>query len=518
MSENFNKNRILKNSLLLYVRMLFTMWINLYATRLVLQNLGVEDMGVYGVVGSIVSIFSVFTGGITSAVQRFITFEAGLKEGNVNKVFCSSLNVIFILACILLVVLESAGLWFFYNKINIPKASQEAAFWVFQFSILTCLINLVSIPYNALIIAHEKMNAFAGISIIQVTLNCTAAYLISFFNSRLLWYALFMLLASFTVRLTYQIYCRTKFQESKYHYGIDKTLLKEIGKYTGVSTTSSILQMISGQGITLVINWTFGVSLNAVYSIALQLKNSILSFAMNLFKAIAPQITKTYANGEMEHYKKLVYTGSKLEIFLIYFIMIPFLFRTEYIMKLWLGNSLPPYIVEFSQCIVFISLLYAAFEPIRTAVIATNKIRNFMLIPESFYLLVLPISYLSYHFSQNGIWLIVSIVVMDILTACLRVFLASIVSVLKIKEILKLIILPAISVAVASCIGCYFLNIICNNNNVGGLCTLFILNSLLLIIIIYIVGLSKAERKTINSFIATILTRYKKNQSNDITR
>lgn len=509
MSDNFNKNRIIKNSLLLYVRMLFTMWINLYATRLVLQNLGVEDMGVYGVVGSIVSIFSVFTGGITSAVQRFITFEAGLKEGNVNKVFCSSLNVIFILAGILWVVLESAGLWFFYNKINIPETSREAAFWVFQFSILTCLINLVSIPYNALIIAREKMNAFAGISIIQVILNCAAAYLISFFDSRLLWYALFMLLASFTVRLTYQIYCRTKFPESKYHYGIDKTLLKEIGKYTGVSTTSSILQMISGQGITLVINWTSGVALNAVYNIALQLKNSILSFAMNLFKAIAPQITKTYANGELEHYKKLVYTGSKLEIFLIYFIMIPFLFRTEYIMKLWLGSSLPPYTVEFAQCIVFISLLYAAFEPIRTAILATNKIRNFMLIPESFYLLVLPVSYLCYHFSQNAMWLIVSIVGMDILTASLRVFLASRVSVLKIKEIIKLIIFPASSVAVISCIGCYFLDFICHNN-IEGLCSLFILNSLLLTVIIYIVGLSKSERKTINGSIAILLTKCKK--------
>ena len=313
MSDNFNKNRIIKNSLLLYVRMLFTMWINLYATRLVLQNLGVEDMGVYGVVGSIVSIFSVFTGGITSAVQRFITFETGLKEGNVNKVFCSSLNVIFILAGILLIILESIGLWFFYTKINIPEASKNAAFWVFQFSILTCLINLVSIPYNALIIAKEKMNAFAFISIIQVILNCMAAYFISLLNDRLLWYALFMLLASFIVRLSYQVYCRIHFPESHYQRGIDKVLLKEIGKYTGVSTTSGVLQMISGQGLTLVINWTSGVALNAVYNIALQLKNSILSFAMNLFKAIAPQITKTYANGEMEHYKTLVYTGSKLD-------------------------------------------------------------------------------------------------------------------------------------------------------------------------------------------------------------
>lgn len=506
MSDNFNKNRILKNSLLLYIRMLFTMWINLYATRLVLQNLGVEDMGVYGVVGSIVSIFSVFTGGITSAVQRFITFEAGLKEGNINKVFCSSLNVIFILAGILLIILESVGLWFFYTKINIPEASKGAAFWVFQFSILTCLINLVSIPYNALIIAKEKMNAFAFISIIQVILNCMAAYFISLLNDRLLWYALFMLLASFIVRLTYQVYCRIHFPESQYHRGIDKVLLKEIGKYTSVSTTSGVLQMISGQGLTLVINWTSGVALNAVYNIALQLKNSILSFAMNLFKAIAPQITKTYANGELEHYKTLVYTGSKLEIFLIYFIIIPFLFRTEYIMKLWLGNTLPTYTVEFAQCIVFISLLYAAFEPIRTAVLATNKIRNFMLIPDSFYLLVLPISYLSYNINKETKLLIISIVCMDILTACLRIYLASKVSVLSIKRISTSIILPALLVAGCSCIVCYLLNNICNNN-IGGLLTLLFLNSILLMLIIYMIGLSKPERKVINVFLSKFLNK-----------
>lgn len=507
MSDNFNKNRILKNSLFLYIRMLFTMWINLYATRLVLQNLGVEDMGIYGVVGSIVSIFSVFTGGITSAVQRFITFEAGLKEGNVNKVFCSSLNVIFILSGILLIVLESAGLWFFYNKINIPEASREAAFWVFQFSILTCLINLISIPYNALIIAREKMNAFAGVSIIQVILNCASAYFISFFESRLLWYALFMLLASFTVRLIYQIYCRTKFPESKYHYGIDKTLLKEIGKYTGVSTTSSILQMISAQGIILVINWTFGVALNAVYTIAQQLKNSVLSFALNLHKATAPQITKTYANGEIEQYKKLIYSSSKMEIYLIYFIMIPFLFRTEYIMKLWLGTSLPPYTIEFVQCTVFISLTYAAFEPIRTAVLATNKIKNFMLIPESFYILVLPISYLSYYIKQDAQLLIISIVCMDILTACLRIYLASKVSILRIKDIIKSIFIPAFSVGIFSSIGCYICNPICNNNLFGA-CTLLIINSLLLIVIIYLIGLSKAEKNIINKLVLKFI--YKK--------
>lgn len=502
MSDNYNSSRILKNSILLYGRMLFTMWINLYATRLTLQNLGVEDMGVYGVVGSTVSIFAVFTGGITSAVQRFITFETGLTNGNVNKVFCSSLNVIFILAIILLIILESAGLWFLDYKINLPDASREAAFWVFQFSTLTCLINLISVPYNALIIAHEKMSAFAAISIIQVVLNCASAYLISFFNSRLLLYALFMMIASITVQITYQIYCMTHFPESKYRKGIDKHLIKNIGKYTGISTTSGILQIAANQGITLVINWTSGVALNAVYNIANQLKNSIMSFALNLMKAVAPQITKTYANGEMEAHKKLIYSGSKMEIYLFYFILIPFLFRTQYIMTLWLGNPLPAYMVDFAQCTVLVGLVYSAFEPIRTAVLATNHITNFMIIPESFYLLVLPVSHFCYHFTQSPTVLIISIVTMDILTAGIRTYFASKVTILQIKEIVTKILVPSTLVAFISGTGCYFLNILCDNNLLG-LCILLIANSLLLAGTIYLVGLSKKERGVINKLIRT---------------
>ena len=265
MSGNFNKNRILKNSLLLYVRMLFTMWINLYATRLVLQNLGVEDMGVYGVVGSIVSLFTVFTSGVTSAVQRFITFELGLKDGQPNKVFCSSLNVIFILSAFMLLLLEVGGLWILYHKINIPEASRAASFWVFQLSALTCIVNTISIPYNALIIAHEKMNAFAIISIVQVILNFAAAYFISFFtNERLLIYAIMLAAASIIVRLLYQIYCHRKFEEARYHWGIDKNTIKQIGKFTGVSTTSSLLQVSATYGINIVINILFGVTINAV--------------------------------------------------------------------------------------------------------------------------------------------------------------------------------------------------------------------------------------------------------------
>ena len=501
MSENFSKERIIKNSLLLYVRMLFTMWLNLYATRLTLANLGIEDMGVYGVIGSIVSLFTVFTGGITSAVQRFITFELGLKDGQPNKVFCSSLNVIFILSGLMLVLLEIGGLWMLENKVNIPEVSRDASFWVFQLSVLTCLVNLISIPYNALIIAHEKMNAFAVISIIQVVLNFLAAYCLSLFESnRLLLYAVMLAAASVFVRMLYQVYCHRKFDEALYHWGIDWERVKEIGKFMGISTASGALQIVSSQGIVFVINLTFGVAINGVYTIALQLKNSILSFAQNVQRAIAPQITKTYANGEMDFYKALVYGGSKFEVYLIYFIMIPFLFRTDYIMKLWLGE-VPEYAVLFAQCIVFLSLTYAAFEPIRIAVYATNRIRNFMVIPEILYMLIIPISYVVGKLTNSPFFMILSIVLVDISICVVRIYLSTKVSVIQISNICKSVIYPCLFVGVLAAILCYFISQITTSNTIIGLIELVIMNSIGLIIIILCTGLSNSERQFVKRII-----------------
>lgn len=508
MSNNYNKNRILKNSLLLYVRMLFTMWLNLWTTRLVLANLGVEDMGVYGVVGSIVGLVSVFTGGVTNAVQRFITFEAGKPDGKPNMVFCSSLNIIFLLSAIVFLLLESVGVYMLYYSVNIPLHSMNAAFWVLQLSILTCVVNMISIPYNALIIAHEKMDAFAVISILQTVLTFGSVYALSLFDNRLLVYGIMMAMVSIVIRVVYQAYCHYKFSEARYHFIIDGQQLKQLGKFTGVSTVSGALQVVSSQGIVFIINWTFGVTVNAVYNIALQLKNSILSFALNLFKAISPQITKTYANDEIETHKKLVYSGSKLEVFLIYFIMIPFLFRTEYIMQLWLGN-VPKYAVEFAQSMVFISLTYALFEPIRASVFATNRITKFLLVPEAFYLLVLPIGYVVSKLSDNPVYLIIIIVGMDVLTCIYRTYFAVKVSPLKTGELLKNVIFPSGLVAALDSFVCYGLAQWLESNIVG-LVLMLAVNSIILIFIIIGFGLNMNERKLCFRIVGGIKEKYMK--------
>lgn len=504
MSENFSKERIVKNSLLLYVRMLFTMWLNLYATRLTLANLGIEDMGVYGVIGSIVSLFTVFTGGITSAVQRFITFELGLKDGQPNKVFCSSLNVIFILSGLILVLLEVGGLWMLENKVNIPEASRAASFWVFQLSVLTCLVNLISIPYNALIIAHEKMNAFAVISIVQVVLNFLAAYSLSLFeNNRLLIYSVLLAVIGIFIRLLYQVYCHRMFAEARYHFGINWDTIKQIGKFTGVTTVSGMIEVVTSQGLVFVINLVFGVAINAVYSIASQLKNSIWSFAMNVQRAIAPQITKTYANQEMNLYKKLIYSGSKLEIYLILLIIIPFLFRTHAIMALWLEN-VPEHMVTFAQSIVFVTLFHVAMGPMHEAVLATNNISKYLIIPNSFYLIAIPIGYVIGKYTNSPDLFIIITVIINIVSILIRLIYICKVTCLKIRSILEKIFLPSITIAGCSTLFCYLYTLFLGESFVDIL-TLVVLNGVSLLIVIPLVGLTKQERGPMLNLIRKII-------------
>lgn len=480
--------------------MLFTMWLNLYATRLVLKNLGVEDMGVYGVVGSVVGLFAVFSNGITNTIQRFITFELGKEYRDVNKIFCSSLNIIFLLSAFIFILLETIGIWFLYHKVNIPEQSIHAAFWVYQLSVLTCIINLINIPYNSLVIAHEKMDAYAVISIIQVVLTCEAAYCLSFFDSQcLLVYAILMAAISFLIRFLYQAYCHIKFSESRYRLLIDKDSLKQIGKFAGVTTTAGVLETLYNQGVVLIINWTFGVALNAVYAIALQLKNSVLSFAYNIFKAISPQITKTYANGEIETHKKLVYTACKLQVYMIYFIMIPFLFRTEYIMRLWLGE-IPAFIVPYAQAVIFISLLYAIFEPIRTAVLSTSNITEFLIVPNVFYILSLPFSYIFSIWQNSPIVLILSVVLFDVLGCSIRVYYAIKATALLVSDILLKVIYPIVMVAIGNSILCWLISSFLHENIIE-LLFLLVVNSIFLCSLIYYFGLNSEERIYINSIL-----------------
>lgn len=504
-SQTFSKKRIAKNSILLYVRMLFTMFVNLYATRLVLTNLGVTDFGVYGVVGSVVGFFSIFTNGITNAVQRFITFESGKPEGAPDKVFCTSLNIILILALGLLILFELFGIYFLTNGVHLPDNRLAAAKIVFHLSVLTSLVNLVSTPYNALVIAHEKMNVFASISVIQVVLNCVAAYLLSFYQQleRLLYYALFIAIISILVRVLYQVYCTTHFKESHYHFLIDRSLLREIGKYTGVSTVSSSIQIVSGQGIVYLFNILYGVGINSVYSIARQLEMAFMSFGMNVYRAYSPQITKTYANKELDTHRKLVISGCKMDIFMLYIILFPFFMKTDYILGLWLVN-VPQYTVSFVRWSVFISMIYAFINPIADSVRATNQVASFLIIPELVFILVLPVGYIMCYSCSDPRRMMIIIVLMEMLACFIKVLISKRVTIIRLKDLVSGVIIPCSLVGLVVSFVCYECNLFLDDS-IMGLFVLLVINGISLLFTIFFIGLNNHEKRLVKTGIICYL-------------
>ena len=495
MDNTHSKERAIKNCFLLYFRMLFTMIINLYATRLILSNLGVEDYGIYGVVGSVVGFFSIFTNGLTNAVQRFISFEAGKPNGAPDKVFCTSLNMILLLALGMLVVIELFGMYFLTDKVQIPDDRLNTAKIVFHLSVITSIVNLVSTPYNALVIAHEKMNIFASISIIQVIINCAAAYMLSLYQQtdRLFYYALFVAMISLLVRVLYQVYCNIHFKEAKYHFLIDRLLLREIGKYTGVSTVSGSIQIVSGQGIVLLLNYLYGVGINAVYSIARQMEMAFMSFGLNVYRAYSPQIIKTYANKEYDVHKDLVISGCKMDLFMLYFIFFPFLMKTDFILGLWLTN-VPEYTVSFVRWSIVISMIYAFINPIADSVRASNKVTAFLIIPELVFLLVLPIGYLLCSCHSDPRWMMVVIVLMEIAACIIKVVISVRVTVISLRDIVKSVLIPCVIVGTLAAFACYEYNKFLDDT-LPELLFLLLASSMTLIVAIFIIGLNSQERR-----------------------
>ena len=478
--------------------MLFTMILNLLVTRYVLRYLGAEDYGTYSAVGGVITLFAIFNAGISKANQRFITYELGSKTGHPFKTFNTIVNLTFIVAIISIVIIEILGLWFLYNKMNIPEERMNAAFWIFQFSIITMAITLISNPYNALIIAHEKMGVFASITILQVVLTFIMAWCLRYVTmDRLIYYGLMIMSIQLMIRLIYQIYCRCHFKEAKYRFYMNRKQVKELAKFTGWTTLSGFLGTIIDQGITILFNIFFGVIINAVYNITGQVRNAVLSFAQNVQRAMDPQITKSYASGDIKRHHTLLFTGSKLEVFMIYFILIPFFVKTDFILKLWLGNNLPPYLITFCRLAVVMSLVCSAFEVMRTSVMATGNLRDYVLYPNLIHLLLLPVCYLSNKYYHSPVMMMVMITVFYIIVYGARFYIAAKVSRFSWYEYVVKVVLRCLFVGGIGLLTVYGFNQLFPNN-IWGFLFLMCISSISLIIYIYLMGLSTHERNLFN--------------------
>lgn len=389
-----NNKRIAKNTLLLYVRMLFLMGISLYTSRVVLNTLGIEDYGIYSVVGGIVAMFGFINSSMSSATQRYITFALGKGDKKrLQTIFSTTLQIHTLIAGVIVLLGETAGLWFLYNKMQVPADRMDAAFWVLQSSIISSVIMIISVPYNADIVAHEKMSAFAYISILEAVLKLLIVYMLVVFSfDKLILYAFLLLSVQILIRFCYSIYCNRHFEETKYKHVWDKALFKEMTGFAGWSLFGNLSAVLFSQGINILLNIFFGPIVNAARGVAVQVQGAIQQFVGNFQMALNPQITKTYAKGELSEMHKLMFRSSRFSFYLLFFLSLPVLFETNFILTVWLKN-VPENTVVFLRIMICTSLIYSIANPLIIANQATGKVKVYQAVCGTVLLMILPISY-----------------------------------------------------------------------------------------------------------------------------
>ncbi len=396
MSETSSNNkRIAKNTFMLYIRMLFTLAVSLITSRVVLQALGIEDFGIYNVVGGVITMFTFINSAMVSSTQRYLNFE--LATGNDEKlksIFNTTLQIHAFIALFIILLGETVGLWFVMNKLVIPEARMTAAMWVYQCSILSCVVGIMSAPYNADIIAHEKMSAFAYISILDVFLKLLIVCLLFISPyDKLITYAILILTVQLLIRYIYTRYCNKHFKESLFEWKINRPLLKEMAGFAGWSFWGNLAAILYTQGLNMMLNIFFGPVVNAARAVAIQVQGAIQQFVSNFQMALNPQITKNYAAGNLEQMHSLMFRSARFSFLLLFFLSLPVLLETEFILSVWL-KTVPDNAVIFTQIMICISLIYTTANPCVIANQATGKVKVYQIVVGGILLTILPLSYL----------------------------------------------------------------------------------------------------------------------------
>lgn len=504
MTNHSTKNkRLAKNSIVLYLRMLFTMVIQLYTSRLVLDALGVEDYGIYNVVGGVVILLNSINASLSNANARFIAYEIGAgSKSSLNRLYSCIITIHYIFAIIILIIAETGGLWFVMNKLVIPETRITAARWVYQCAVFSSMITIVSSPYTGLLIAHEKMSAFAFISIFDsVAKLAVAAFLLISPFDRLIVYALLIVLIHLTIRVIYTVYCRRKFDESRYRLIWDKVISKNILSFAGWTLTGNVAFMGSTQGLNILLNMFFGAVVNAARGISAQVQGATRTFVSGFQTAINPQIIKSYSQKDMQRMQILVNMSSRFSFYLMLLVTIPIVIHTRYILNLWLGE-VPDYTVEFVRIMLAVGLINTLQNPTMTALLATGDIRNVQLIESVLLLSVVPVAYIClklFHISPVMVFVIYFII--EFLTQFVRVVLIYPKVRIPIANYLWKILLPIAGVTLfaGGCAVCF--SRLFEVTNFTKLIIATLCYIIMIIITIIIMGLNKAEKKYLFNFL-----------------
>lgn len=505
-----NNKRIAQNTILLYFRMLFMMVVSLYTSRVILSILGVEDFGIYNVVGGIVGLFSFLNGSMSTATQRYLTFEIGMDNiQNLRKVFSLCITIHFIIALIIFILAETIGLWLLTTQMNIPPERVDAAMWVYQLSIFTCIILIMSVPYNADIIAHEKMGTFAYISIFEVTTKLLIVYLLNYINyDKLKVYAILMFCIQCIIRVIYGIYCKRHFIETQYKFIWDSKLIKEMFGFAGWNMFGIIASIGITQGINILLNMFFSPIVNAARGIAVQVQNAITGFSANFQLALSPQITKSYAQHEIKQMHKLIFASSKYSFLLLYFLSLPLLIETCQVLQWWL-KEVPDHTINFVRIMLCISMVNVMADSFLVASQATGKIRTYQILVGGALLFIVPTAYIALKLGYPPESVFFTHLLYAILAQIIRVYLVRKLVHFSIFNYIKNVVIRIIAVALLSLIlplFCYF------SMNISFIRFLIVGITAVLSVIIstYFIGLEKTERNFIKTQIQNKLYRGKK--------
>lgn len=403
MAENSNK-RVAKNTLFLYFRMILIMLVTLYTSRVVLSLLGISDYGIYNVVGGVVTMFAFLNNCMTSSTQRFMTFELGRGDmQRLKDVFAASLNIHISIAAVIVLLAETIGLWFVNAKLVIPADRMVAANWVYQFAILSFCVNIIQVPYNAVLISHEKMSVYAYISILEVLLKLGVVYLlvVSPFD-KLTAYAAMLFFVQLIIRCIYQIYCRRNYAESKFRLFWDWRLYRQMSGFAGWNLFGSIAWLMRDQGMNIILNLFFGPIINAARGVAAQMSAAVMNFISNFQVALNPQITKNYANGNIKEMEKLAHLGIKFSYMILFMLAFPLALNIDYVLYLWLVE-VPDYTALFIILILIDSLVGNLFGiPLMTSLSATGVIRNYQIVVSLVLLCIVPVGYMALKMGCNA--------------------------------------------------------------------------------------------------------------------
>lgn len=392
-----NNKQIAKNTIYLYIRLIFSVLVGLITSRVVLQTLGVENYGIYNLVGGFVSLLSVFTFSIGGTCQRFIVYELGRNDKNkLSDMFCTISVMLLVFSAIFLIFASVFGIWIIDTYLNIPKERISAANIVYICSLCTFCFQLIAIPYTSLVIAHEKMDFYAIMSIFESVAKLVIALAISYVSwDKLVYYALSLALMSLSVRIIYSFYCNKKFEESKFHWIFKKDVFKEIVTFTFWVSIGSFAGILKDQGGAIIINLFFGVVLNAACGIANQVRGVINQLSSSLGLAISPQITKSYSSGQVDRSIRLTFLLAKAQTLMMLLVALPIFFETPRLLNLWLGE-VPDYTIVFVRAILLLSIAQALETSHGPLFLAIGRVKKFEVVVSVFTLLVLPLTYVCY--------------------------------------------------------------------------------------------------------------------------